>query len=69
MIWTEDAEHQLAGGIYLFATRQDAAAYRQMHTARLKGKGVSGIEMQILDTNEALSAINHGPLIKHGDRA
>ncbi|MBB3184242.1 putative ATP-grasp superfamily ATP-dependent carboligase [Halomonas fontilapidosi] len=61
-IWTEDAERQLAGGVYLFATRQDAEAYRHMHTARLEGMGISGIEAQILETNEALTAINGGPL-------
>jgi len=61
-IWTEDAEHQLAGGVYLFATRQDAEAYRHMHMARLEGMGISGIEAQILDTNETLTEINGGPL-------
>lgn len=65
-IWTEDAERQLAGGIYLFATRQDAEAYRRMHTARLEGMGVSGIEAQILDTNEALTRITGGPLARAG---
>jgi hypothetical protein len=61
-IWTEDEAGKRAGGVYLFATREDAEAYRQMHTARLEGMGVTGIEAQILEANEALSAINGGPL-------
>ena len=61
-IWTEDAERELAGGVYLFATREDAEAYRRMHTDRLEGMGISGVEAQILETNEALSDINGGPL-------
>ncbi len=61
-IWTEDAAGKRAGGVYLFATRADAEAYRQMHTARLEGMGVTGIEAQVLEANEALSSINGGPL-------
>ncbi|MDY7115558.1 monooxygenase [Halomonas sp. SSL-5] len=61
-IWTEDEQAGRAGGVYLFATREDAEAYRRMHTARLEGMGVAGIEAQILEANEALSAINGGPL-------
>ena len=62
-IWTEDSQGKRAGGVYLFATRKDAEAYRQMHTARLEGMGVTGIEGQIFDANETLSAINRGPLL------
>lgn len=61
-IWTEDSRAGRAGGVYLFASREDAEAYRQMHTARLESMGVTGIEAQILEVNEALSAINDGPL-------
>ncbi|MFO8045858.1 MAG: monooxygenase [Halomonas sp.] len=61
-IWTEDEAGKRAGGVYLFATREDAEAYRQMHTARLEGMGVNGIEAQVLDANETLSVINGGPL-------
>ncbi|NWN83240.1 MAG: monooxygenase [Halomonas sp.] len=61
-IWTEDPQTGRAGGVYLFATRADAEAYRQMHTERLEGMGITGIEAQILEVNEALSAINDGPL-------
>ncbi len=61
-IWTEDQQAGRAGGVYLFATRSDAEAYCRMHTARLEGMGVTGIEAQLLEANEALSAINGGPL-------
>ncbi|XKH59574.1 monooxygenase [Halomonas sediminis] len=61
-IWTEDPKSKRAGGIYLFTTRADAEAYCRMHTARLKDMGITGIEAQILEANEALSAINDGPV-------
>lgn len=61
-IWTEDPKGQRAGGVYLFATRKEAEAYRQMHTDRLESMGITGIEAQIFEANEALSAINGGPL-------
>lgn len=61
-IWTEDAQAKRAGGIYLFTTRENADAYRKMHTARLTEMNVTDIETQILETNEALSNINKGPL-------
>ncbi len=61
-IWTEDEAGKRAGGVYLFATREDAEAYCRMHTARLESMGVTGIEAQLLEANEALSAINGGPL-------
>ncbi|NOG32472.1 monooxygenase [Halomonas sp. TBZ9] len=60
-IWTEDADQQLAGGIYLFDTRINAEAYCEMHTARLGAMGVTGIKAVILDANTALSTINKGP--------
>lgn len=61
-IWTEDADKQLAGGIYLFDTRTNAETYCEMHTARLKAMGVTGINAVILDANAALSTINRGPI-------
>ncbi|AVI62109.1 monooxygenase [Halomonas sp. GFAJ-1] len=61
-IWTEDEESNQAGGVYLFQTRENAIAYREKHTARLKDMGVSEIEAQILTVNQALSSINNGPL-------
>ncbi|MYL23953.1 monooxygenase [Halomonas alkaliantarctica] len=61
-IWTEDPQGKRAGGIYLFTTRKNAEAYRQMHTARLKDMGVTDIDAQIVEANETLSKINSGPL-------
>lgn len=61
-IWTEDAQGKCAGGVYLFDNRENAEAYCQMHTTRLNDLGITGIEAQLLEANEALSAINNGPL-------
>ncbi len=61
-IWTEDEETQTAGGIYLFETREQAIAYREKHSARLAGFGVTDINAKLFDVNEALSRINRAPL-------
>lgn len=61
-IWTEDEESHQAGGVYLFQTRENAIAYCEKHTARLKDMGVSGIEAHIFTVNQALSSINNAPL-------
>ncbi|AVI61477.1 monooxygenase [Halomonas sp. GFAJ-1] len=61
-IWTENEENNQAGGIYLFQTRENAIAYCEKHTARLKDMGVSGIEAHIFTVNQALSGINSAPL-------
>ena len=61
-IWTENAEAGEAGGIYLFADRASAEAYRTMHTARLEGFGVRGIRARMFDVNPALSAIDRAPV-------
>lgn len=54
-IWTENADQQLAGRIYLVGSRANAEAYCEMHTARLE---VTGINAIALYTNTTLSAIN-----------
>ena len=61
-IWTENAERQEAGGIYLFADRASAEAYLAMHTARLTGFGIPRVNGKIFDVNPALSAIDRAPL-------
>ncbi|MGM0417079.1 MAG: monooxygenase [Thermodesulfobacteriota bacterium] len=61
-IWTEDQEQNMAGGIYLFETEEDARAYLDKHRARLKEFGVSHINALIFDINPALSYLNHAPL-------
>ena len=61
-LWTEDAEAKLAGGVYLFDSREQADAYLDKHGQRLKALGIDGIEARVLEVNEGLSRINHGPL-------
>ena len=61
-IWTENAAERIAGGIYLFDTRANAAAYLAMHSARLAGFGITDIRARLLDVKEALTRIDRGPL-------
>lgn len=61
-IWTEDAERQEAGGIYLFADRPSAEAYLTMHTARLQSFGIALVNAKLFDVNADLSAIDRAPL-------
>ena len=61
-IWTEDAQAKQAGGVYLFDTREHAQQYLHMHSARLTEAGVRNLRGKIFEVNQALSAINHGPL-------
>jgi hypothetical protein len=60
-IWTENEEAQEAGGIYLFEDGENASAYLEMHTARLKGLGITEINAKIFDVNIDLSHITRGP--------
>ncbi|NPD15421.1 monooxygenase [Xinfangfangia sp. D13-10-4-6] len=61
-IWTENAETGRAGGIYLFASPEEAEAYRVKHAARLEGFGITGITAHAFAVNDALSAITKAPL-------
>ncbi|MGQ8775452.1 monooxygenase [Serratia sp. NA_112.1] len=61
-LWTENALTCEAGGIYLFDNRDDALRYGRMHAERLSLAGISGIEMNVFEVNEPLSAINSAPL-------
>jgi hypothetical protein len=61
-IWTENAATHTAGGIYLFADAAAARAYLAMHTERLSGFGITGINAKFFDINPTLTAINHGPV-------
>lgn len=61
-IWTEDAEAGEAGGIYLFESKETAAAYLDMHSKRLNSFGITDIRGKIFAVNEALSKINQGPI-------
>ena len=60
-IWTENAEQQTGGGIYLFEDADTAKAYLAMHSARLQQMGIQDIRGQIFDINPELSRINQGP--------
>jgi hypothetical protein len=61
-IWTENQAERRAGGIYVFATRAGADAYRAKHAARLADFGITGIVAHTFDVNPALSAITRAPL-------
>lgn len=61
-VWTENAETGEAGGIYLFADAESAAAYRELHTGRLRSFGISQINAKSFTVNEGLSQITRAPL-------
>jgi hypothetical protein len=61
-VWTENETTREAGGIYLFVDEESALAYLVMHTARLKGLGISEINTKVFNVNEDLSKITHAPL-------
>ena len=61
-IWTEDAAAKVAGGIYLFETKETAQTYLEMHSARLTSFGIQDIRGKIFENNVALSSINNGPI-------
>ncbi|MES2710049.1 MAG: YdhR family protein [Pseudomonadota bacterium] len=61
-IWTEDQAAGRAGGLYAFASRAEAEAYRVMHTARAAGRGATDICAHVWDVNAPLSTITHAPL-------
>jgi hypothetical protein len=61
-IWTENQTTGRAGGIYLFDDEASALAYLEMHTRRLTGFGIEGIRAEVFGINEALTAINRGPV-------
>lgn len=64
-IWTESRDTNEAGGIYLFASYEDAQRYLHKHTERLGGFGITDITSKIFEVNDTLSAINHAPLPRH----
>lgn len=61
-VWTENADNREAGGIYLFEDKASARAYLDMHSARLKEFGVPEVNAKVFAVNEALSAIDNGPV-------
>lgn len=61
-IWTKDAETGRPGGIYCFDDIVHARNYIQMHQKRLSAMGAIDNQFKILNINEALTRLNHGPL-------
>ncbi|MGZ8188803.1 MAG: monooxygenase [Methylosarcina sp.] len=61
-IWTENADNQESGGIYLFEDQTSAEAYLAMHTRRLQSFGISRMNSKLFFVNTELSAIDRAPL-------
>lgn len=61
-IWTENQQDKTAGGVYLFDTRENAAAYLTMHTQRLTEFGYTDIRGRIFEVNKPLSEIGKAPV-------
>lgn len=59
--WTEDQKENVAGGIYLFDTREHAENYLKMHTKRLESFGYSNIQGKVFEINKDLSEICKAP--------
>lgn len=60
--WTESKKDEMAGGVYMFDTRQNAEKYLAMHSARLATFGYADIRGKVFEINEELSAICKAPL-------
>lgn len=60
--WTENKKENMAGGVYLFDTRENAENYLKMHTQRLGQFGYTDIRGKVFEINEELSAICKAPL-------
>lgn len=58
----EDARSKEAGGIYIFDTRENAEAYLDMHSKRLKSLGIDEVNSKIFDINDELTKITKGPI-------
>ncbi|WP_435950349.1 monooxygenase [Psychrobacter sp. DM8] len=56
-LWTENADTQEAGGIYVFDNLEDANRYLTKHTERLESFGITGIRAKTFIINKELSAI------------
>lgn len=62
-IWTENKEIQKAGGIYLFDSKENAQAYLDKHSARLKSFGIPEVRGDIFTVNQALSLKNQASFL------
>lgn len=61
-IWTYDEKAQRPGGVYLFDSEENARKYMAMHRERMARVGAEDIRFSIVEINEELSTINHGPI-------
>lgn len=61
-IWTENAQNNTAGGIYLFDNEADARRYIQKHTQRLESFSLTNIRAVLFEANPKLSHITKAPL-------
>lgn len=59
--WTENKNENVAGGVYLFDTRENAENYLKMHTKRLEEYGYSDIRGKVFEINKELSEICKAP--------
>lgn len=59
-IWTEKAERNEAGGIYIFDSEENAQQYVDMHSERLKEMGIPEPRAKIFDINTQLTEITNG---------
>lgn len=59
--WTESKKDNMAGGIYMFDTRDNAENYLKMHSKRLGEFGYSEIRGKVFEINEELSKICKAP--------
>lgn len=62
-IWTENKETQKAGGIYLFDSKENAQAYLEKHSVRLKSFGIPEVRGDIFAVNQALSLKNQASFL------
>lgn len=53
--WTENKQEEMAGGVYMFDSRENAEKYLKMHAARLGKFGYSDIRGKVFEINEDLS--------------
>ena len=61
-IWTESPETNLAGGIYIFETKETAEKYMDMHSKRLASFGITDVNAKIFAINSKLTEITKGPI-------
>ncbi|MDY7218940.1 monooxygenase [Denitrificimonas sp. JX-1] len=61
-IWTENAQTQEAGGLYLFSDAESAQSYLKMHKTRLTAAGITDIKAKLFNVNAPLSKICKGPI-------